>query len=308
LYANYNDFGNPSLPVTVRVNQDPIRSTSYDLGVQWAFIEGFGLDINAYYRDIENYGVYGWNIIPRAPWRLYILSTNFGYADSRGVELTLRKNVEAVSDFLTVGGRVTYAYSYIKQAVSAGGNPGSFSSVAGDSAKYAGDLPFDDVKNYNTIEQNVRGGNSSLTGGYDRPHRITYTLVLRFPYEVTVSSIGRFESGFYYPLTLGDPRARELGVGPWTNQIDLRLEKMFDLGMARVAVFLDIVNLFDKKNVIAYDNSPTGQLIWERTGDPTGYDAAAVPNPAHTGRPITQDGSPIYDVPREVYFGINVNF
>lgn len=318
LFSNYNDFGNPSLPVVVRVGQDPIRSTNYDLGIQWAFLEGFGLDLSAYYRDIENYGAFSWNIIPRAPWRLYIITTNFGYADSRGVELTVRKNVENVTDFLSIGGRMTYSYSYIKQANYTGGGAASFSSVAGDSTKYNGQLPFDDVRNYNTIEQNVQGVNSSLTGGYDRPHRITYTLFFRFPQEITLSSIGRFQSGFYYPKTLGDPRARELGVGPWTSQIDLRLEKLFEIGsIARVSVYLDILNIFNAKNILAYDNSPTGQLIWERSlesdsnpyirrvPNPTGYDATST-TPQWTGRPMTQDGSMIYDIPREIYFGFNI--
>ena len=310
LFSDYNDFGNPSLPSISRTNQDPIQSTNYDLGVQWSFIEGYGLDVNAYFRDINNYGSIGFQITPRAPWRLYTFVTNFGYADSRGVEVTLRKAIAPVwEDYLSVGGRVSYAYSYIKQAVYAGGNQGAFSTVGGDSAKYGGQLPWADIKNYNTIERNVLGSPSSLTGGYDRAHRISYTLFLKFPYEITLSSVGRFESGFYYPLTLGDPRARTLGVGPWNKQVDLRLEKLFKLGPAQVSVFVDMLNAFDWKNILAYDNSSVGQINWERYGDPTGaaITSAGVPVPG-TGQPITQDGSMIYDVPREVYFGLTLHF
>lgn len=301
LFANYNDFGNPSLPVVVQVGQEPIRTTNYDLGLQWSFAEGYGVDMNAYFRDIENYSAIGFGVSPRAPWRQFNLTTAFGYADSRGVELTLRKNLAPVfENFLSVGGRITYAYSYIKQSVFAGGNQTTFSTVGGDSAKYGGQLPFGDLKNFNTIEQNVRGGNSSLTGGYDRPHRVTYTLFMRFPYDLTVSSVGRFESGFYYPLTLGDPRARELGVGPWNKQVDLRVEKLFTLGPSRISVYLDVLNVFNTQNVLAYDNSNVGQISWERDGDPTGGTKAP--------RPITQDGSLIYDIPREFYFGFTVEF
>ncbi|MCI0479665.1 TonB-dependent receptor, partial [Candidatus Uhrbacteria bacterium] len=91
LYTNYSDFGNPSLPVTVRANQDPIKSTNYDLGIQWSFYEGYGLDVNAYYKDIQSYGVNSFTVTPNAPYRLYIMGTEFGYADSRGIELTLNK-------------------------------------------------------------------------------------------------------------------------------------------------------------------------------------------------------------------------
>jgi len=300
LFSNYNDFGNPSLPGVVRVDQEPIKSTNYDLGVQWSFLEGYGLDVTAYYRDIENYGTMSFQVTPRAPWRLYFVGTNFGYADSRGVELTLQKKVEQIASFLTVGGRFTYAYSYIKEARYAGGNQTTFSTVGGDSAKYSGQLPYTDIRNFNTIEMNVLGRNSALTGGYDREHRITYMVFLKFPYDITLSSIGRFESGFFYSLTLGDPRARELGVGPWNKQIDLKLEKTFRLGPSHISLYVDVINALNWKNVLAYDNSSVGQIEWEKNGDPTGGPKAP--------RPTTQDGSLIYDIPREIYFGINISF
>ena len=300
LFTNYADFGNPSLPVEVRANQDAIRSTNYELGMQWSFLEGYSLDINAYYKDIQSYGTAGLTITPNAPWRQYIISTDFGYADARGVELTINKNLSPVTDFLSIGGRVTYTYSYVKQAVGAGGNQGSFSTTGGDSLKYAGDIPFDDIKYWNTIERNVLGGNSSITGGYDRPHRLTYNLVMRFPFEITLSSVGTFQSGFFFPLTLGDPRKRELGESPWNKKVDFRLEKAFTVeNIGRFALYLDVINAFDSENIVSYNNSNVGQLAWERTGDPTGGPTIS--------RPVAQDGSLVYDIPRQVYFGLVVN-
>jgi len=301
LFTNYNDFGNPSLPSLVRTDQDPIRSTNYDLGIQWSFYEGYGLDINAYYKDIQSYGANGFTVTPNAPWRLYNISTEFGYADSRGVEVTINKQLMPVTDWLSVGGRLTYAYSYVKQSVGAGGNQASFSTAAGDSAKYNGNLPWDEMKYWNTIERNVLGGNSQITGGYDRPHRITYSLVMRFPWELTLSSVGTFQSGFFYPLTLGDPRARELGQSPWNKKVDFRLEKGFTFGgFGRLAVYVDLINAFNWTNVLAYNNSNLGQIAWEKTGNPTGGPTI--------NRPVGQDGSLVYDIPREVYFGIIWNF
>jgi hypothetical protein len=306
LFTNYQDFGNPSLPSLVRTDQDPIRSTSYDLGIQWSFLEGYGLDINAYYKDIQSYGANGFTVTPNAPWRLYNISTEFGYADSRGIELTLNKQVAPVASWLSIGGKLTYAYSYIKQSVGAGGNQSGFSTAAGDSLKYSGNLPWDDMAYWNTIERNVVGGNSTITGGYDRPQRITYNLVMRFPWEITLSSVGTFQSGFFFPLTLGDPRARELGQSPWSKKVDFRLEKAFTFsGIGRVAVYVDLINAFSWTNIVAYNSSNVGQIAWERTGDPTGGPTI--------NRPIGisaagNDASLVYDVPREVYFGIVFNF
>ncbi len=305
LYTNYNDFGNPSLPVEVRTNQDPIRSTNYELGMQWSFTEGYSMDINAYYKDIQSYGTVGLTITPNAPWRGYIISTDFGYADSRGVEISLNKTITPLGKFLwfsqiSIGGRITYTYSYVKQAVYAGGNVTSWSTAAGDSAKYSGGLPFTDIRYWNTIERDVVGGNSILTNGYDRPQRITYNFVMHFPDDFTLSSVGTFQSGFYYPLTLGDPRKRELGQAPWDKKVDIRIEKAFTIEkIGRFAVYMDVTNVFDWRNIISYNNSNIGQLAWERTGDPTGGPTI--------NRPVSQDGSLVYDFPRTVYFGLTVN-
>lgn len=300
LYANYNDFGNPSLPVASRTDQDPIRSTNYDLGIQWALDDLYGIDVNAYYKDIENYSTIMLSVTPRTPWRQYNLSTNFGYADARGIEVTFRALPAPVLDWLTCGGRISYAYSYIKQSVYAGGNVLTFSTAA-DSGRYHGQLPFDDIRSFNTIEQNVLGGNSTLTGGYDRAHRIAFNAVMRFPEEILLSAMGTFQSGFYYRLTLGDPRARELGTGPWSKRIDVRMEKGFRLGgSARLTVYVDMLNAFNWTNVLAYNTSTLGQEAWEKSGDPTGG--------PKIHRAVTQDGSLVYDTPREVYFGFNVTF
>jgi hypothetical protein len=300
LYTNYNDFGNPSLPTINRVNQDPLRSTSYEIGVQWAFLENFSLDVSAYYKDVQNYSLTTLVVTPKTPWRSFNLATNYGYADCRGVELSLRKDMSSIADIVSIGGRLTYTYSYVKAAAYAGGNVTSFSTAAGDSAKYGGGLPFGDLQYWNMIEMNVRAGNSQLTGGYDRPHRITLNLMMRFPYDILLSGIGTFQSGFYYGLTLGDPRSRALGQSPWDKRMDLRLEKGFSIeGLGRVSVYADLLNAFNWVSILAYQSgTDIGQQAFEKTGDPTGGPSIA--------RPITQDGSLIYDIPRSVYFGVRI--
>jgi hypothetical protein len=303
MYENYNDFGNPSLPVVTRTNQNPIKSTSYELGVQWAFYQDVSLDINAYYKDIQNYSVIGFVVVPNAPYRQFNVVTDWGRADARGIELSLRRNVTPVTDWLSVGGRLSYTYSYIKASAYVGGGQTQFATAAGDSGKFAGQIPFDNFTYYNTIERNVTGGNSTLTGGYDRPSRIMYNLFLRFPWEISLTSVGTFQSGFYYVQTLGDPRARELGTAPWIKRVDLRLEKAFTLEkLGRVALYVDVVNAFNWVSIMSYYTTGTGlgQIDWERDGNPVGGPTV--------NRPITQDGSLIYDVPRQVYVGVNLSF
>lgn len=310
VYAFYNNFGNISLPNVPTVRQEPYKSSNYEIGVQWEFLPRVGLDFTAYLRDIENYGWAGFQIVPRSgPTGVtYGIATSAGYADSRGVEVTLTTQQQRVADFLTVYGQATYAYTYIKASSFAGLDatmPTSFSTANGDSARLGGDLPFDDLQFYNKVQTNVVGNNSTLTGGYDRTHRITYQFIMSFPADIRLSSTGTFQSGFFYPLTQVDPRvaSRELGEAPWNKMVNIRLEKGFDLGGVRCAVFADVQNLFNWTNIIAYDQTATGSVLWETSSkegdpDPTGT----------TRRPVGPDGSLFYDIPREFYFGVRLNF
>jgi hypothetical protein len=220
--------------------------------------------------------------------------------------LTLRLNPTRVADFLTIGGRLSYAYTYIKQSNPAGANVSSFSTAAGDSATYNGNVPWENLRYWNVIEQNVRGGASTLTGGYDRPNRIFYTLFLQFPLNISLNAIGTHSDGFWFNQTLADIRSRSLGKAPWNHRVDMRLEfaPVF-ADRYRVAFFVDLVNAFGWTSIIGYNTSNVGQLAWEKDGNPQGGETI--------NRPIGKggggsDGSLVYDVPREVFFGVNFTF
>jgi outer membrane receptor protein involved in Fe transport len=311
IYSSYNNFGNTSLPNNPSVRQNPYISNNYELGVQWEFLPKFGLNFNAYLRDIENYGYYTYTIVPRAGayGTTYGLGFSTGYADSRGVEVTLESRRQTFfDDFLSLTAKGTYAYSYVKASGFAGGDATmqtTFITANGDSARLGGDLPLNDTRFYNKIQMDVMGGQSTLTGGFDRQHRITYQLVLGFPYDILLSSVGTFQSGFYYPLTLPqsvtDSRVlgRECAQGPWNKQVDLRLEKGFSFSGMRFSVFMDVINLFNWTNVIGYDNTAaTGTQLWETTGNPVGA----------LQRAVGLDGTMFYGTPREFYFGARLNF
>jgi hypothetical protein len=138
-----------------------------------------------------------------------------GYADSRGIEVTLDVQRQNFFDgFLNLSGKLNYTYSYVKASAFAGLDPKmqtSFSTANGDSARLAGGLPIEDINFYNKIQVDVAGGASTLTGGYDRAHRVSYQLMLQFPWDILLSSIGTFQSGFYYPLTI-TADARTIGA------------------------------------------------------------------------------------------------
>lgn len=310
LYSAYSLlFGAPgSFPNYVSLHSDLIKSSNYEIGVQWEFLpQMLGLNFTAYMRDVENYSTPAFTLQLTNGSNIIHLLMNGQYADARGVEVTLTGIRKQYMDFIWVSGRASYAYTYVK-ASGWTGNDGTQKTTftTTDSLQYNNKLPFDDFVYYNKVQNNITGSTSTLTGGYDREHRISYTMVLGFPYDIQLSSVGVFQSGFYYPLSYTvDPRvsARQLGQSPWTKTVDFRLEKGFSIDNVRFAVYADVKNAFNWVNIIGYDNTVSGASIWEYSNidgnpDPTGQ----------YKRAISLDNSLFYDFPREYYFGVRLEF
>ena len=154
----------------------------------------------------------------------------------------------------------------------------------------------DEIQNY---PQNVRGGASTLTGGYDRRHRATLRAVADIPYDFSVGLTSSFESGFLYEsLFRDDQRDRSLSTGPANFQADLRLEKRISFAdRYGVDLYVDLVNLTNRHNVIAFNRNELSEeaLAFETTGNPG-------------KRLVQRDGSVLYGPARSVYFGARVRF
>lgn len=323
LYANHDGLNQSTATFTTfpDVEQKPIRSTNYELGVQWSFAPRWGVDVNAYYRDIENYSTIGGGITSTSrvassvsPASAITMNwqTSWGYADARGLEITFKKLPSKLFDFVSLSGRASYTFAFIKGAVNAGANRQDF-TASRDSAKFGGDLPREDIQRYNSYEANLLGGGSTLDRGFDRAHRGTIAAILDFPVELRWSVNGLIASGFKYSERfLGDPRARSLATAPPRIRFDMRFEKSFTFGeRSRIGIYMDVRNVFNNVNILAYDASIDGQLVWEQTmrdwRDNNG------PRPTPTGpataqRVITNDGSYVYEIARQVYFGITIEY
>jgi hypothetical protein len=297
IFENYGNFANPSLPVVQDVALDPPEATAYEIGVQWSFLQDYVIGATAYYRDIKNYGIAGYAINPTAGqgFGSYTYFTSFGYADARGIELNLEKRPIG-----WLAGRLSYAYSYIKGAADASAiSPNKNSFASGVDAQ----IPFDDRHQWNTYPVNMTGGGNALETGFDREHRVALTFLLNLPYDIDVTGISTAQSGFWYYITLKtgvDPRGRQQERSPWSYRTDLRIAKGFKLGGARFGrIFFEGRNIFNQENILTWDNyNPASTLLWETKQDPTGQ----------LNRPTRSDGTPLFDIARELYIGIDFSF
>jgi outer membrane receptor protein involved in Fe transport len=322
LYSSfYTVFGAAgSFPNFTSLSQSLTKSSNYELGAQWEFLPGkLGLNFTAYMRDVENYSPTAVTIQLATGQNIMWFSGQ--YADARGLEFSLQAARQKYLDFAVVSGRLSYAYTYIKASGWTGNDPTQPTLFqAGDSSKYGNKLPFTDFIYYNKVQNDIAGGASTLTGGYDRTHRVNYLLSVEFPMDIIFSSLGTFQSGFFYPINFPvDSRVagRQYATAPWNKMVDVKLEKGFRFDNIRFAVFAEVKNVFNWTNIIGYDNSASGAALWEATNSGNGttltnpyYVNTPASGPDPTGlykRAVGLDGSWFYDIPREFYFGVRVD-
>lgn len=283
--------------------QKPITSNNYELGGQWEFARGWGADVNAYMRSIDNYGQAVLSATNRAGTPSYAggifsFATSAGYADSRGIEFVLRRQPLKLATDVTFGLTGSYTFSTIEVSNFAGANQTTFVDLNAGTDSTLTMLPFQNAQNFRNFPQQVRGGASTLTGGYGRTHRLVLRSVASLPYDVSLGLSSSYDSGFLYPRAVNaDPRDRELLTGPANYQIDLRLEKRFSFANRfGVDFFLDAINLTNRQNVVAYDTSSPGLTeTFETTGSPG-------------PRLILGDGTALYGPARSFYFGTRARF
>ncbi len=296
--SQFFTFQNPS--------QGPITSNNYELGIQWEVSEGWGVDVNAFMRAVDNYGSAGLQANNRVPanlltdpsrvliaWHSY--RTAFGYADIRGIEMVLRRRPLKLADNVSLGLTASYTFGAVEQAFGAGANQAVFNSPADGSVTK---LPFENVRDFKNFAQNVPGGSSTLTAGFDRTHRGLLRATAALPYNISAGLAASAESGFLYPRAIGvDPRDRELLTAPANAQVDFRLEKRFSFGSRfGLDVYMDVVNLTNRYNIVAYESyTPGGPPRFQEDNNP--------------GTRLTlPDGSTVYGPARNIYFGTRARF
>ena len=301
IYMGYNNVNNPSLPNQMRADQDPYKSTNYEFGASWEFIPRISINANAYFREVENFARYAYTLqgLQGQVVTTYNIYFNSGYADARGVEVTLNIGQYSVADIVKITGRVNYAWSVIKQPAG-GPSPNKTGYARGTADSVFTQLPFGDAKSFKQYEINVGGGASVLGAGFDRTHRVGYALSFQFPFDIALNVVGTYASGFLYTNPTVDNRtARQLETAPSNSMVDLRLEKAFSIAGKRIGVFMDVKNLFNKENILAYATATgASQLKFYQTGDPTG----------EYNRAILEEGTSVYDMPRQVYIGAYFEF
>jgi hypothetical protein len=234
LYRNYkmldltkvgNYVGNPGLL--------PEKTVAYELGVEHLFSNDLKGTITGFYKDVNNL----------MNWEKYVarsigdnelnVYTNADYGNIKGLEFTL--NMRPGRFF---GGSANYTFSVAK---------GRSSSYSGGSSS------FTDAKRMNILD-------------FDQTHTVNATIILRTPTEFGTNLGGFFPFSdwtgtFQFRYGSGLPYSSS-GSGltndqrrPWTSTTDLKLIRVIRMQPVSLEIFLDVYNIFDRKNTIYIGNS-----------------------------------------------------
>ncbi len=222
--------GNPELVAS--------RNIQYELGVTRAITRDIKFNVTAYYKDIYNMTQSERIFIVPQPYDVF---KNLDYSNVKGVELTLSKRARRYFSF---------NLSYVLQ--------------------FAQGTNSDYVDQY---EYHSRDATDPVTGlprvfpqrinplDFDRRHSIVAQADWRFPDDFEVVALRNFginvisEAGSGLPYTKRDLRGNRVGTTnqyrkPWTYNTDLTVDKSFNVAGREVNVFVQVLNLFDRINVL----------------------------------------------------------
>ena len=231
-------IGNPGL--------EPEETTAFEAGIKQQLGEDYAIEITAYYKDIDNlissfYYFSG---------RDYTVFVNADYGRVQGIDVTLDKRY---SNFFA--GALNYTFMIAQ------GNESD---------------PLEGYTLYREDDAFLRP-NRDFPLDFDQRHSLSLNLDMGLPGDfgpalggfhplgiLSANVLLRAGSGLPYTPSSRDPDAsivpeRNSARKPWTNQVDLRLNKRFALAGAQLNWYWRVENLFDHLNVLR---------VWTQTGDP----------------------------------------
>jgi len=291
---NYGSFANASLPAVWNGDPDPEKATAYEIGINVALTNDFGVDLTAYYRDVRNGSHTGFSIgqdraATGTPFTLYTYYTNWGYRDSRGLELNFWKRPTPEKYFGVFGlsGNLSVSYAYDKSSINGGG--------INQEAAFTNALNFSTTADFDFGLTNYW---PTYSRGYN-DWKAKLSLLWDFPFDVKLSTMATYKSPWRYAQQVNVVNARYENRldGEAFFQLDLRLMKYVTIAGFRGGVFFEMLNALDRENILTFDNYGNTNL-YETKDNAWGI----------FNRPTNQYGSPLAGIAREMYFGLEVAF
>ncbi len=305
-------------------NMEPPRTTSYEIGVAYNFLQNYIARISGYYKDVTGqFGrvdyVSGQAAHSTLNYRSYL---NNEYQDVQGVEINISKNV---GDWVT--GWLNFDYALTKTGYTGVRTISDIAINNAQSTLYQGSesrtLPRPSVNANITFRSPEKWG--PQLGGLDLFGKWNLTL------------FGQWKSGSYFTWNpLNDPFTNNNLSWPDYFMVDLKLSKSINFGSTVATFYLDCsnvlnlkVNLMSKGYAFQHENNDNDERDYLASlhlpmYDSPKYDQLRKSNPGaylpgndkvgdlrSSEKPYINNPNYsffLFDQPRDIWFGLKVDF
>jgi outer membrane receptor protein involved in Fe transport len=260
----YYPFGNPNL--------EPEETVAYEVGVTRQLSGTAKLEVSAYYKDIE--GLTQVTTIPSSP-NSFASFQNRDYGTAKGIDFYLM--TERVR---RLAGSVSYSLSYAEGTGSISNSQRNIAWTGSEPPKQTAPLAFDQRHRLTVgLDYRYADGDGPALFGMKPFSKSGLNVLLQagsgFPYTPTQ---------VYNAVTLQSVASVPVGpinsrYGPWTWQVDMKLDRDFRVGTTNLNAFLWVVNVFDRENAVTvysttglpdetgWLSTPDGQAWLEANGE-----------------------------------------
>jgi len=217
---------------------EPERSVTYEAGVQTEIADNFGLRVTMYYRSLSD--LIGVDVVESTVGG-YISYENVDFGNSQGLELVLTK---PMGQYFSARINYTLSRSLISSA-----------SPVTASQRVGSPLAF-----------------NTFLADWDRTHDLTGLFAFNLPADLNLSFNTRIRSGRPYTVMAERPNTER---APTFHNVNARLTKNLQLFGASQRLYLQVYNVFNKRNIYSV-YTRTG--LWDEDGDSgTSYELSANP-------------------------------
>jgi outer membrane receptor protein involved in Fe transport len=290
-------FGNPNLR--------PEHTSAYEVGMQRQVGERIRLDMTAYYKDVKD--LVEITTIPSTP-KSFTTYRNRDYATIKGVDVgfTMRETNH-------ISASINYSLSFAQGTGSVSNTQRNVAWLASEPPKQTSPLDFDQRHKVSmNLDWRLGRGQGPTLGKWhpleDFGLNALYNIGSGTPYTPTQ---------VYNEITLANVSALLAGplnsrYGPWTQTMDLKATRGFELGGSRFEGFLWVLNVFDIRNAHnVYTSTGSPQTTgWLNTDDGQAYLLnASIQGKDGLGQyELAQNDPGLYGNPRLVRFGLRTSF
>ena len=208
--------GRPNLsdpgPGISNPNARPEKTVSYETGVQVSLHNVLTVNLTAFYREMSDLMGVRW--MDGGGGYIYLDNVDFG--NSKGIEIRLNKYL---SDYWAA--RLNYTWSTAMISTSS-------PLTAAQKGRFI---------SYRTF-----------LADWDRPHNFSFSLMVSDPTSWSVSTIASARSGRPYSVLAEKLNTERM---PWEIYVDLMLSKFFSAFGIKSTLYLRVLNVFDRRNVLS---------------------------------------------------------